>query len=141
MTEEWPPAWQKAVDEALACGGRGDVAGALAVLEALPTGSDIHAACYWLGLDEIPDYRGAKKVPHPYDPSGETIPPYLDYKIHRPANPQDRKCMLAWVRHWVPIAIERHLKRKGGAEKVAAPVQAEAQPAKPVQLDLFGRAA
>lgn len=138
---DWPPAWQKAVDVALECGDRGDVAGALAVLEALPTGIEINSACYGLGIAEIPDYREAKLVPYPSEESRSYLPPYLDYKIHRPANPQDRKCMLAWIRHWVPIAIERHLKRKGGAEKVAAPPQSEAPPAKPVQLDLFGRAA
>lgn len=133
---DWPPAWQKAVDVALECGDRGDVAGALAVLEALPTGKDIASACHELGIAEIPDYRNAVWKPHPYP----GVPPYLDYPILRPAS-DAKPVMLAWVRHWVPIAIERHLKRKGGEERVAAPVQAEAPPAKPVQLDLFGAVA
>lgn len=141
MGDAWPPAWQKAIDAAKACGDAGDVAGALAVLEALPTGLEIHHACYGLGIAEIPDYRQAKMLPHPFDPSGETIPPYLDYRIHRPANPWDRKCMLAWIRHWVPLAIERYLKRNGivvGAAPQPVPPPANAN--RPRQFDLFAEA-
>lgn len=132
---EWPPAWQRAIDEAKACGDRGDVKGAIAVLVALSTGLEIHHACHWLGIAEIPDYREAKWVKHPYD----GVPSYLDYKIYRPDAPESKACMVAWVRKWVPIAIAAH----NAKTKAAAPSPPPVQKAKsaPAQLDLFGFAA